>query len=201
MNRPDDLVGDYLSRLDRALTGLPRERRREIVEEISEHITAAREELPPGDEAALRNLLDRLGDPEQIAADARERFGVPARDRGWLEIAAIVLLLVGGFFFVAGWVVGVALLWLSSIWTLRDKLIGTFVVPGGLLLPLALATGAIGGYTQTCSSVDGGEEVCTPGPPLYETALWIALFVVAVVGPIVTAVYLARRSRRLTLHA
>ena len=198
MRTKADLADEYLARLDRALATLPRDRRREIAEEISDHITAARAELLPDDDAALRTMLDRLGDPEQIAAEARDRFGVPAHERGWLEIGAIVLLLVGGFLVLVGWLVGVVLLWLSSIWTVRDKLIGTLLVPGGLVLPALMGVGVIGGYAETCTFVDG-QETCTPGPPAYELALWYAFFAVSLIGPIFTAVYLARRSRRLSV--
>ena len=196
MTTQTDPVGEYLRDLDRALGGLPRDRRREIVDEVSEHIAEGREELEPDDEAGLRNLLDRLGEPEQIAAEARDRYGVPTRDRGWVEIAAIVLLLIGGFFAGVGWLVGVVLLWLSSIWTLRDKVIGTLLVPGGLATAgyLFFAVGTV----QECHGEVGGPMTCTPDPPVYETAFWIALFAVTLIGPIFTAVYLARRSRRLS---
>jgi hypothetical protein len=200
----DRLVDDYLGRLDAALGGLPRERRREIVEEIAEHITAAREELAPGDEAALRTLLDRLGDPEQIAADASE--DAPVRlQRGWLETLAIVLLLVGGFVAGVGWLAGVVLLWLSSVWTTRDKLIGTLVVPGGLVLPLLLLTGVAvndGGsscttfVTTSTAPVTTATSHCTGGSI---HILWLAVLVALVVAPILSAVYLARRSRRFEL--
>jgi uncharacterized membrane protein len=74
------LVDDYLDRLDDALADLPGAERREIVEEITEHIAVARAELGPDDEAGLRTLLDRLGDPDQIAADAHGR-SAPAQTR------------------------------------------------------------------------------------------------------------------------
>ena len=45
----------------------------------------------------------------------------------------ITLLLIGAFLAVVGWVVGVVLLWRSRVWTLRDKLIGTLLWPGGLV--------------------------------------------------------------------
>ena len=74
-----------MKQLDSELANLPRMRRREIVEEISEHIAEARAASPAQDEAEIRTLLDRLGDPAEIADEARERFGVkprgPARSR------------------------------------------------------------------------------------------------------------------------
>src|SRR5919106_565153 len=43
------------------------------------------------DEAAIRTLLERLGTPEAIAADAHERFGVRRRS-GAIDVVALVLL-------------------------------------------------------------------------------------------------------------
>ena len=73
----DRLVDDYLEQLDSELADLPQLRRKEIVEEISEHITEALAASPSPDEAGVRTLPDRLGDPAEIASDARERFGAP----------------------------------------------------------------------------------------------------------------------------
>jgi hypothetical protein len=53
-----------------------------------------------------------------------------------MEAAALVLLLLGGFVFGVGWIVGLVLLWSSSVWTWWEKLLGTLIVPGGLALPL-----------------------------------------------------------------
>lgn len=66
----DPVVDDYLRRLDDAARILPDERRRELVEEISAHIAESR----AGDagEAEVRTLLDRLGEPEEIVAAARD---------------------------------------------------------------------------------------------------------------------------------
>ncbi|WP_344660024.1 HAAS signaling domain-containing protein [Catenulispora subtropica] len=50
---------------------------------------------------------------------------------GLQEIFAIVLLVAGGFLFGVGWLAGLLLLWNSPRWSVRDKLVGTFVLPGG----------------------------------------------------------------------
>jgi hypothetical protein len=194
---PDQLIDDYLRRLDDELSDLPRARRREVVEEIAEHIEEARLEGAAETEASTRNLLDRLGDPAEIAADARERFGITPRRAGRGEVAALVLLLVGGFVFVVGWIVGVVLLWASDVWTSRDKIIGTLVLPGGLVLPLYLAVGV--GYSRSCvaSGSSGGPTVttCSGGPSTLAHAGLIALFVVLVLAPFASTLYLAWRMR------
>jgi uncharacterized membrane protein YphA (DoxX/SURF4 family) len=100
----DKLVEDYLDHLERELADFPSARRRELVQEISEHIAEARAGLESESEADIRNLLDRMGDPSDIAAEAREVPPEPAaaaaaadeRRAGAVEIGALVLLLIGG---------------------------------------------------------------------------------------------------------
>jgi uncharacterized membrane protein len=194
----EQLISDYLRRLDRELEGLPRARRREVVQEISEHIEEARVEADGNGEAATLNLLERLGDPSEIAAEARARFGVRTEKAGVLEVAAIILLLVGGLFFGIGWLVGVALLWSSGVWTTHDKLVGTFIFPGGLAAPLYLFLfWAAGGSGESCIGPVGPQmkTVCTGGTSDLERIGWIVVFVGLVVGNIATAIYLGRRMR------
>jgi hypothetical protein len=193
-SQADKLVQDYLKRLNVELRDLPRARRRELVDEIAEHISEGRADLGTDDEAAIRTLLERTGAPEDIAAEARERFGVQRRSGG-LDVFALVLLLIGGVVLpVIGWVVGVVLLWSSTIWTAREKLIGTLVVPGGLALPLFLMV--YGGSSETCAQISGGPVTCTGGLSPARQALMIALMIVLVVAPVATAIFLARRRTR-----
>jgi hypothetical protein len=148
--------------------------------------------------AATLNVLERLGDPAEIAAEARARFGVRPEKAGLLEIAALVLLLVGGFFFGVGWLVGLALLWSSGVWSPLDKLIGTLVFPGGLALPVFLFTfEAAGSSDQVCVGPVGPQmkTTCTGGPSTLGQVAGIALLIVLVIGCISTTVYLARSMR------
>jgi hypothetical protein len=113
------------------------------------------------------------------------------------DAITVFLLLVGGVILpVAGWVVGAVMLLVSRRWTVRDKLIGLLVWPGGLALAVGLIVLA---PTRQCVYVDdsaghrrGGE--CTgstiPG------WLGIPLLILAIIGPLLTAIYLARRARR-----
>jgi uncharacterized membrane protein len=64
----DALVYHYLTDLEAELRGLPANRRRELLEEVGEHISAARATLDPETEAGIRTVLERLGDPADIAA-------------------------------------------------------------------------------------------------------------------------------------
>jgi uncharacterized membrane protein len=153
-SKVDALVDRYLTDLEAELRGLPANRRRELLDEVGEHITAARAALDPETEVAIRTMLERLGDPADIAAEARERFGVqaePARPTiPWLEVATLatlVLVPVTIWLHMAmvipllGWLVGLALLWRSRRWTTHDKRIGTLLALGaGALGVVALAS-------------------------------------------------------------
>jgi hypothetical protein len=191
----DKLVEDYLARLDRELAGFPRARRRELVEEISGHIAEARADLDTENEAEVRTLLDRLGDPADIAVEAGERSdrGGARRTSGW-DIVALILLFIGGVIIpVVGWLVGVVLLWASAAWSTREKLIGTLIVPGGLALPGALAT--LTWSAESCSGGPGIETTCTGGNPVGDV-LWAVMAVALVVASIASVLYLARQRAR-----
>ena len=186
----DALILRYLQDLEAELHDLPANRRQELLDEVGEHIAAARAGLDPETEAGVRTMLERLGDPADIAAEARERFGVrpppPRPATPWLEVIALVLLVIP----FVGWVVGVVLVWLSRLWTTRDKLIGTI---GGL-------SWVVAGLGTVMTSAGGSRAVGSAplGPP--ETDL-LALFLVVIpfVLPIVAAIYLGFRLRRRTV--
>jgi uncharacterized membrane protein len=174
----DQLVEDYLRELHIVAQGLPADRRDELVEEITAHIAEARQS--DGSPLAVRNILDRLGDPADIvraAADtppgsqawsgasssAGHPAGQPATQpgrAGALELAAVLFLLLGGIVIpVLGWFIGVVLLWMSPRWTAKDKLLGTLVWPGGLLAPaLLVVAGAAAGLLATSVTT------CVGGP-------------------------------------
>jgi uncharacterized membrane protein len=187
----DVAVADYLDDLRDELVDLPADRRRELVREIEAHIGQARARLDdPFSEAEVRTLLERLGTPGEIADGARdEKDPAPAvppsppapTGPSWREPAAIVLLLLGGFVVGIGWLVGLILLWWSPRWSVVDKLVGTFVLPGGLLSTVYfLGTGVT---VEPCGS--------TCGPSTGETIL----FLVTAIAPVLTTMYLTFRLR------
>jgi hypothetical protein len=95
----------------------------------------------------------------------------------WREVAALVLLPFGGVIVpVAGWLVGVFFLWASDAWTRREKVLGTLIVPGGLLLPLLLLTVGLSG--------SGGANV-----------LAIVLYSAFLVAPLAMILFLGLRLR------
>jgi len=219
----DELVMRYLARLDAAASGMPADRRRELIEEITTHIEEAMavEPPPPG---GVATVLDQLGSPDEIvsaaeAGSAGARAYGPGNPLGALEIIAILGLLIGGIIVpVVGWLVGVVLLWISPRWKAGDKLLATLVWPGGLLAPLVvfLVLGATALFTvgSVCTQnpeVTGitasGRTVtehassgvhCTPPPvtPWLAITLAVVVMVAAVGGPILVAIRLLRQARR-----
>lgn len=185
------LAAGYLERLEHAARRLPRGERQELVEEIGAHLAEAT--YPGMPDAEMLTVLDRLGDPEDIVDEQLPAEPYRSDRRGTLEWAAVFLLLFGGFLFFIGWLVGLILLWSSRAWNTRDKLIGTFIVPGGLAT--ALVSVVLAAQVQTCTSLNGGPERCTGGPSTIHHIISLALFAFLVLSPICTSVYLARRAR------
>lgn len=213
-------VRDYLQRLDAATAHLPADERVEISEGIRSHLIAALAEAHT--EADVRTTLDALGDPAEIvgAPDTAVSAAQPAAcppaagrsARGVLEVVAVIFLLLGALIVpVVGWFVGVILLWVSKAWTTREKLIGTFVAPGGiavfpflaLFVPFAApsCTASVGtavevtagGGRLTSAPVENVVETCSTGLPEVVTIAILAFFVI---GPVVTAIYLLRAAGR-----
>jgi uncharacterized membrane protein len=209
---PDKLVERYLKHLEVELDDLPRARRQEIVDEIAGHIAEARAGLEHETEADVRNILDGLGDPAEIAADARERFdvgttapAVPFKP-GAVEIGALIMLLVGSVVLpLIGWLIGVILLWTSNAWNVRDKIIGTLFPPGGLglvigamFLSFSAEGGSCVGDVFTGTGQPQPVECTDSGGASY---LGIVALTILLVMPVLTTAYLAYRLRQHTVAA
>jgi hypothetical protein len=130
----DQLIDGYLARIQAAAADLSAGARNELVGDMRSHIAEARARDSEETDASILNLLDRLGEPDVVVEEARNRTHgragasppvAPYRP-GILEIAALVLLPLI-------WPIGVTLLWISPVWKTRDKIIGTLVPPGGYL--------------------------------------------------------------------
>lgn len=176
--------------------------------EIEGHLSEA-VPLRASDHEALE-VLERLGPPGDIVEAEQPPVQGPTDRRGWREWAAVILLPLGGFAFGVGWLVGLILLGSSRLWTTRDKLIGTLIVPGGLATALlVLLVAGTSTQSESCSgfaapvnpttgaTIGRATMHCTTsaGPSAAATTLQIALVVFSVLGPIVSAVYLGRRAR------
>ena len=177
----DPLTDDYLRRLRAAASGLPRARRDELVSEIEEHIDAALREGGADDEPAVRNVLERLGPPEEIAAAAGPPSGRPARGR--LETAALIVLSVSFALPVLGYLIGAGLVLSSPAWAARDKLIG-LVIP-----PLVVVVGGVLVLSLAANAADGDSFSSGLGP------LEITVLMANLLSGLLAAAYLASRLR------
>jgi hypothetical protein len=184
------LAAQYLERLTSLAARLPASRRNDIVTEVEAHLQEA---IKPGasDSEAL-TVLDRLGDPEEIIEAEQPQPPELVNRRGTREWAAIFLLLFGGFLAGWGWIVGLVFLWGSSAWTTREKLIGSFVVPGGLALVAVMAV--VTSSSEDCVSRAGLRTVCTGGQSGTDVLVGL-LVVVLLIAPLASAIFLARRAR------
>ena len=141
------IIDEYLAALETELRDLAPSDRADIILEVREHYEEARRELPDLTEAALRNIVERLGPPPEIAAEARQRLGVTVRTSvtdslpapstpfptpsaaGPLEVAALIGWMVW-------WPAGVMLMAISTRWTKRVKATAMVVELGFLALVL-----------------------------------------------------------------
>jgi hypothetical protein len=188
------LAAEYLQRLRRAGRCLPPGRRRELLAEIEGHLSEAID--PSASDAQALTVLDKLGEPEAIIAAETQHPDALPDGRGTRTWTAIILLLFGGFIFGLGWVAGLVLLWGSRAWTMREKWIGTLVIPGGLATSVLVGLIAIGVPSKKLCRVSvGGVQHCTTAAGQSTPILGIALFAVLVLAPIATSVYLARAAR------
>jgi hypothetical protein len=211
----EPLVEDYLRRLDAAAAGLAPDRREDLLSGIREHIDAAIASDEVTDEASLRALLDRLGEPEEIVASAAE----PGDPMPWappaappvfyrrpgiaLELTAVLLLTIGSLLFVVGWLAGVVLVWSSRRWTLIEKLVATLVFPGGPGFVAFLSLVAVGESSCVSTSVDvagssspGSVETCTSSGLQLPAPYGAILVITWIVLPLVVAGVLLHRARR-----
>jgi len=188
----DKLVRSYLARLDAALRGVDASRREEILAEVRGHIGEGRAELDPEDVAGVRSLLDRVGDPVVIAAEADA--SAPG-SRRW-DALAPWLIIFGPIASGLGWVAGVLILWNSPTWNRRDKLIATLVSPAGLValfFGLVTTLSAIAGCSAPVPHTPAG---CTAGRITLPLGVALLLVVIGLAAHLLPPIYLMRTRRR-----
>ncbi len=187
----NQIIDGYLARLEAELAGVPAPRRRELLDDVRAHLSEARAALPEETDADLLNILDRLGDAADLAAEHRQRLGLPAPAPfrpGLMEIGALVLTPLL-------WPVGVVLLWASAAWNWRDKLIGTLIPPGGYFGVSMLLVASLG-LAKVCpvarDSVGRVVSDCPHPAPILQ-AVGAVILVLVVASPLLSALYLAFR--------
>jgi hypothetical protein len=188
----DELVRRYLAQLDAALQGVDSSRREEILAEVQGHLEEGRTEFDPDDTVSLRTLLDRVGDPAAIAAEAG---APPPGSRRW-DVWAPWLIIFGFVVSGLGWIAGVLILWTSPTWSRRDKLIATIVPPVGLVAlffglvaTLRAAAGCSGPATLASTT-------CTTKGFTLPLTVAILLVVVGLAAHLLPPIQLMRTRRR-----
>ena len=183
----DKLVRRYLAQLDAALQGLDASRRQEILADVHEHIDEGRDELDTDDAASVRTLLDRVGDPTAIAAEA----GAPVPGTGRWDAWAPWLIIFGFIASGLGWMAGVLILWTSPTWSQRDKLIATFV-------PLAGLVAVFFGLVAALHAAAGcpGPATCTTKGVTLPLGVAILLIVVGLAAHLLPPIHLMRTRRQ-----
>lgn len=79
MSTPNELVARYLAELEAATVDLPADARDDLLTDIRAHLAQV---AADGDELAVRDAIDRLGSPTEIAASARIAEGLPLGPTG-----------------------------------------------------------------------------------------------------------------------
>lgn len=155
---PETLVRHYLGDLETAAADLTADRRVELVGDVREHIDLALAEAGALDEATVRDVLARLGTPDEIAAaeiGANPPGDEAGRDPwgGWLgriprrldvEVRALLLMTVGALLLpFVGPLLGLWVAAGSERWTLAQKRTAAMIVLALLVFPAVLLVPAI----------------------------------------------------------
>lgn len=184
-------TADYLTRLDDALRDVPHG----IAAEIRAGIA---EELSSLDPDAAEQRIRQLGDPRQIAREALDAgtetpappvfaarpTAVPTTStRGFAIISALALGFAGYIVPFAGWLVGIVLVAMSSMWRTGEKVVAIVapVVVLGLVLVLSLPAYAV--TAESSNTAEAAEAVNPLVPGLFGGLHLIILLAVVLVVP------------------
>ena len=188
----DKLVQRYLAQLDAALRGVDASRREEILAEVHGHIEEGRTGLDSDDAASVRTLLDRVGDPAAIAAEAG---APPPGSRRW-DAWAPWLIIFGPVASGLGWIAGVLILWTSPTWSQRDKLIATFVPLAGLVALFFGLVAALRAAAGCPGSTTLASTTCTTKGPALPLGVAILLVVAGLAAHLLPPIHLMRTRRQ-----
>ena len=195
----DRIVDDYLRRPEASAAHLQRSRRAELVTEIREHIEAALRQEDAANEVAVRNVLERLGPPEEIVDAAEPPPADEAPRAGKLEIAALIAFVLP----FVGWLVGAVLVVASRAWSGREKALGLALLLLPVLLPL-LTVVAEGSESIQQPAPPAGSVVDDPGGPTHSETrtdggfglVELAALTLLFLGGLPSALYFGWRLRR-----
>ncbi|WP_395244239.1 HAAS signaling domain-containing protein [Agromyces sp. MMS24-K17] len=200
------VVRGYLRELDGALAGAPADLRRDILDGVAADLDG----LEP---AAAAERIEQLGDPALIAAEAGERMPRAAAHAGagagadaheasappvsprWYVVVTAVVVAFGGFVVpVVGWVVGIAMMWLSNAWLRWEKWVATLlpVALAAVLLLVDLVAAWVGSWTTATPPGAAATDPVLPAGLLG----WHASLLVVLVSPVIAGVWLLVRGLR-----
>lgn len=168
----------YLNELEQAAAGLPTERRAELLAQVNEHLDRELSDITDATEAQL--VLDRLGDPYDVVAEAAADLPEPvSTGSNAAEIISLLLLGIGGFALpLIAPFIGVLIMLSAPRWTHHQVRVTGLIVGIGVLAAIALVAIAASG---AASAIAIGSSL-------------ILLAIVVLVGP-GAALYAATRSR------
>ena len=188
----DKLVRHYMAQLDAALRGVEASRRQEILAEVHGHIQEGRTGLDPDEAASVRTLLDRVGDPAAIAAEAG---APPPGSRRW-DAWAPWLIIFGPVASGLGWIAGMLILWTSPTWNQRDKLIATFVPLAGLVALFFGLVAALRAAAGCPGPATLASTTCTTKGVTLPLGVAILLVVVGLAAHLLPPIHLMRTCRQ-----
>lgn len=143
-------VRNYLAAIEARLAQLPTEQSEEIMFGVREHIAEA---IERGGQSTAE-ILAGLGSPDDIAAGVAapdvqapgysqapipgqqipQSAPAPRHQASTLWVVATTILLPFGILLAGvGWLFGVAGLWMGTRWKVWEKVMGTVLLPGGIV--------------------------------------------------------------------
>jgi len=165
---------DYLADVTAAARDLPPHVQREILQSLEQYIREASAEKDIETITAARTLVEFLGDPRKLVDEAGLAKGL-SRDQDTRDVRHVLLwLTIGSLIPVAGWLYGIVRLWRSHLWTTRDKLVATTLLPGGLFTAGVLSLAVFLNGLQVCVSSESGETQGLGGPRAGSPQMWEA---------------------------
>ncbi|WP_167139080.1 hypothetical protein [Diaminobutyricimonas sp. TR449] len=191
------VVRSYLAQLEAALVGVPDSVSRDIRAGVAEELTGL-------DAAAAAARIEELGDPAFIAAEARAEAGAPpvivappvaapaGDSRAYTIIAALLVALGGILVPVLGWVVGIAMVWMSRTWSLGEKWIATLTGPVSVVLGAGIA--ATVSLAEYQVGFPESEDLPNPVVPAFFDAA-LSSFLLLVLVNVVVGMWLLWRAR------
>ncbi|MEV7422609.1 hypothetical protein [Streptomyces sp. NPDC091212] len=174
MNNPTEhpLVRAHLDAVDRYTAPLSAGRRRELLADLCEHVEGELAERDPVDEDAVRQVLERLGSPRQIADAALAEEGrtrpEPETDRrttltlvfAVLPMPLLLIPVIGPGLALVAAIVAAVRVTKAAQWTRREKTRATLLLLSPILAtPLAAVVVA----SSTGLSVIGVLVACAVG--------------------------------------